>query len=199
MSLLKQSLILATLLTAMSGVGHAATVTTEVRPGNVLSAVTVHGVVVNGVDYNVTFGFNGFQATTPADLTFLGDAAGALDAASQLSAAVQAANVEELVATDFTTDKTYESNNFVIANALCTGLACVGSYIGDEGNRTTNGSPWLYLTSTNIGIVDEDVFAIFSPVKVSGIPEPSTWAIMVVGFCSLGLLSRRRRRTALAA
>ncbi len=38
-------------------------------------------------------------------------------------------------------------------------------------------------------------FAIVAPP----VPEPSTWAMMILGFCGLGLLSRRRNRTRLGA
>jgi hypothetical protein len=138
-----QVIVTMCLLFAVGGPARATTVITATFPGNVLVATAVDGVIVNGIDYNVTFGFNGFQATVPADLTFLGDAAGAVNATTQLSSAVQAANVEELAAVDFATSETHESNNFVVINTACTAPTCTAPYIGDEGNRTTNGSPWL--------------------------------------------------------
>jgi hypothetical protein len=37
------------------------------------------------------------------------------------------------------------------------------------------------------------------PLAVAPVPEPSTWAMMIVGFAGLGLAIRSRRRKALAA
>jgi hypothetical protein len=38
-----------------------------------------------------------------------------------------------------------------------------------------------------------------SPVPAANVPEPSVWALMILGFGSVGALLRRNRRTALAA
>lgn len=43
---------------------------------------------------------------------------------------------------------------------------------------------------------------VFSPGVfgvTSGVPEPSTWAMMILGFCGLGFIAYRRRQPALAA
>ncbi|MBI5264979.1 MAG: PEPxxWA-CTERM sorting domain-containing protein [Bradyrhizobium sp.] len=34
---------------------------------------------------------------------------------------------------------------------------------------------------------------------VTGVPEPSTWAMMILGFAGLGLVAYRRRKIALGA
>jgi hypothetical protein len=34
---------------------------------------------------------------------------------------------------------------------------------------------------------------------ITGVPEPSTWAMMLLGFCGLGLLAYRRKKPALTA
>jgi hypothetical protein len=48
-----------------------------------------------------------------------------------------------------------------------------------EGNN-------IYLANTNIQ-------ASFESVSVSAIPEPSTWAMMILGFCGIGYMTYRRR------
>ncbi len=42
-------------------------------------------------------------------------------------------------------------------------------------------------------------FALLDGVSLTAVPEPSTWAMMLVGFGGLGYAALRRRRTALAA
>lgn len=53
------------------------------------------------------------------------------------------------------------------------------------------------LTFTNLtGGVNEGVF--LDAVSVAAVPEPATWAMMLLGFGGIGLAMRRRRRPALA-
>ena len=53
------------------------------------------------------------------------------------------------------------------------------------------------LTFTNLtGGVNEGVF--LDAVSVAAVPEPATWALMLLGFGGIGLAMRRRRRPALA-
>jgi hypothetical protein len=40
------------------------------------------------------------------------------------------------------------------------------------------------------------VWAIFTPSVAVGVPEPSTWAMMLLGFGAIGLAARRRRKVA---
>ena len=41
-------------------------------------------------------------------------------------------------------------------------------------------------------------FALLDGVSLTAVPEPSTWAMMLVGFCGLGYAAYRRRRTPIA-
>jgi hypothetical protein len=36
-------------------------------------------------------------------------------------------------------------------------------------------------------------------LEVSAVPEPSTWAMLILGFVAIGFMARRRRSTALVA
>jgi hypothetical protein len=53
------------------------------------------------------------------------------------------------------------------------------------------------LTFTNLtGGVNEGVF--LDAVSVAAVPEPATWAMMLLGFCGIGFAMRRGRRPAVA-
>jgi PEP-CTERM motif len=41
-------------------------------------------------------------------------------------------------------------------------------------------------------------FGITSLTQVSGVPEPSTWAMMILGFCGLGFIAYRRKQNGAA-
>ena len=39
--------------------------------------------------------------------------------------------------------------------------------------------------------------AVIGDVSISAIPEPTTWAMMIIGFCGLGMMAYRRKKAAL--
>jgi hypothetical protein len=65
------------------------------------------------------------------------------------------------------------------------------------------GHHWVTFPSTGGYVLDFDVHSV-SPIdpppagSVSAVPEPSTWAMMMLGFCGLAFLVRRRRAAAKA-
>jgi hypothetical protein len=64
----------------------------------------------------------------------------------------------------------------------------------------TANSPTEVLSFLAVGTPDGNVppFALLDGVSLTAVPEPSTWAMMLVGFGGLGYAAFRRRRTALA-
>jgi hypothetical protein len=60
----------------------------------------------------------------------------------------------------------------------------------------TGSSETLSFLSTGVGTAAEPPFSLLDGVSIKGVPEPSTWAMMVLGFGLLGYASFRRRRTA---
>jgi hypothetical protein len=76
-----------------------------------------------------------------------------------------------------------------------------------NGNRTDpNTNPLVTLNFTlsdvqNVSFLrlssSQNAFEIDN-LRVSGVPEPATWAMMLLGFGGIGLAMRRRRRPALA-
>ncbi len=60
----------------------------------------------------------------------------------------------------------------------------------------TGSSETLSFLSTGTGGAAEPPFSLLDGVSLTSVPEPSTWAMMVLGFSLLGYASFRRRRTA---
>ncbi|MBV8745941.1 MAG: TIGR03118 family protein, partial [Xanthobacteraceae bacterium] len=73
-----------------------------------------------------------------------------------------------------------------------TGVASsVGLWALDFGNGTTGLADTLYFTS---GINDQKDGLFGSITSVTSVPEPSTWAMMLLGFAGLGFAFRQSRR-----
>ncbi|THD63279.1 FxDxF family PEP-CTERM protein [Phenylobacterium sp.] len=73
-----------------------------------------------------------------------------------------------------------------------------GLHIGSvsEVLVTLGGEQELIVTGTGVSTAGWSGTASFTPVAV---PEPATWALMIMGFGGAGALLRNRRRTAVAA
>jgi hypothetical protein len=54
-----------------------------------------------------------------------------------------------------------------------------------------DGGPDALISNTNDGVLGRYVFDVRSGSVVPGTPEPSTWAMILVGFAGMGLLARR--------
>jgi len=78
---------------------------------------------------------------------------------------------------------------FAYANATCTGLGANPCSQGLVGN-----TPGATISGQITGGVSFD-----SGGLQGGVPEPTTWALMILGFGGVGAAVRARRRTALAA
>jgi hypothetical protein len=76
-----------------------------------------------------------------------------------------------------------------------------GSFGPIQFEGFTSDTPFQVVTLTFSG-GDPDGFSVFDvTTAVAAVPEPSTWAMMLLGFCGLGFLAHRRRNqtSALAA
>jgi hypothetical protein len=131
-------------------------------------ASAVNDLIVDGKTYDVQFVLNG------TDTTFVGNDTGALAAANALDAAL---------------------NGSTAAFVHMIGDGSVTSFVvqdnGTEGVFSLSGGNahhWQICCTSP----DESV-AVFAAV-----PEPSTWAMMLLGFAGLGLAGWRSRRRSVA-
>ncbi|MBA2402921.1 MAG: PEP-CTERM sorting domain-containing protein, partial [Bradyrhizobium sp.] len=58
---------------------------------------------------------------------------------------------------------------------------------------TTGGSETLSFISNNAGAFG----GVVGGVTISAVPEPSTWAMMILGFAGVGFMAYRRRNQSL--
>jgi hypothetical protein len=58
----------------------------------------------------------------------------------------------------------------------------------------------LLASSATLLLVDENGrFSTFTTESIAAVPEPSTWAMMILGFVGIGFMTYRHRKSALAA
>jgi hypothetical protein len=77
---------------------------------------------------------------------------------------------------------------------------------GDAGSIANLSKSWAAAASGNIslrainelGAASGNDFAIDNLSFASGVPEPSTWAMLFLGFGAIGLMMRRRQTRGLA-
>jgi len=87
--------------------------------------------------------------------------------------------------------ETIDTGNLAIGNHGFSGWQqSTFNFIADGTSDT------LSFLSTGVGGAPLPPFALLDGVSIKGVPEPSTWAMMVLGFGLLGYASFRRRRTA---
>jgi hypothetical protein len=76
-----------------------------------------------------------------------------------------------------------------------------GSFVD---HALVDGGPNALVSNSNVGVNGRYLFqvrngAVTVPPLTGGVPEPSTWAMMILGFVGVGATVRRRRRTLGAA
>jgi hypothetical protein len=183
------TLVLATAFSALTA-PIAARAATLVGPSSFPTGVD--GLVVDGTTYNVTFtegSYNTvFSVTAP---TFLNNALGASDAASDLAVALNSlagtfigTTLAELIPYALISSR---SGDVVVDAVEC----CFGG-LGPLFQTTA----FAINFDTPVGSSPPRVeygFAVFT--EVSSVPEPGTWAMMLLGFAGIGFLAYRRNST----
>jgi hypothetical protein len=71
-------------------------------------------------------------------------------------------------------------------------LTFTGSFVGFTGGTITG----EVVTTSDLGVA---LFTVNAGGSITAVPEPSTWAMMLVGFAGLGYAGYRRTRVALSA
>jgi hypothetical protein len=64
---------------------------------------------------------------------------------------------------------------------------------------TSGGAQYRIGQTNGPDFVTSATFTIGAPSVVTAVPEPSTWAMMILGFAGIGAMTYRRRRTATLA
>lgn len=83
--------------------------------------------------------------------------------------------------------------SFILASGPVTSLTTPGVFFSQTGsfNLTANGSLQVGLFDTT-GVASGNDFAVDN-IRVTSVPEPMTWALMIMGFAGVGATLRRRR------
>jgi PEP-CTERM motif len=147
----------------------------------------VDGLVVDGTTYNVTFtqgSYNTvFSVTAP---TFLTNSTGASDAAGALAAALNSlagvppsAEFQEFIPYSAPDSFGDYLASFVYGTVQNTYAALNGANESDTSTFTSNPPT-----------VDSGI-AVFT--TVAAVPEPGTWAMMLLGFAGIGFMAYRRK------
>jgi len=160
----------------------------------------VNGLAVGGTTYNVSFTdgtcaglFSGCDAV--GDFTFQSQA-DAQAAAAALLAAIVGSSFDTAPGTTFGCIGG-EACSMLIPFGF-TGSGDFSSVATLNGNPTNSSAINLFASPTafDTGASTARVWALFAPV---GVPEPASWAMMLLGFGAIGLAMRRRRRSLAAA
>jgi hypothetical protein len=91
----------------------------------------------------------------------------------------------------------YEANFYVINNDNSIPSAITEPFVYDVSGSDSNfGSIWLYTYNYTLGYQTTFAYADMhvSTLTVSEVPEPSTWAMLLIGFAGLGYAGYRRAK-----
>jgi PEP-CTERM motif len=81
-------------------------------------------------------------------------------------------------------------------------VTSTGAYVSSEGSSSQGtASDYTYSTGTHYVEIELLNAAQDPPVTLefaSAVPEPSTWAMMILGFCGLGFIAYRRKQNGAA-
>ena len=192
------------ILAALAGIvavalaSPAAAATATINGSGQLTGAT--GVTVGGTSYTVTFVdgtcaglFGGCDAVS--DFTFQTQADAQAAAAALLAQVIVGSSFDAAPGTTFG----------CIGGEVCSMLIPFGFDAANFNSVATlngvpNNSSAVFLTASptafDTGTSNARVWALFAP---TGVPEPASWALMLLGFGAIGMAVRKRRRSFAAA
>ena len=187
----------------------AAAVTLQVDANGKLTGAT--GVIVNGQSYDVNFVdgtcayvFGGCDSTSDFDFTNNSDAAAAAQAllSQVLNQTFGGINYDtQYGMTAGCATNTYDSCGIVIPTTYTTwanGTGAINAALdGNDRVQSGYGASPAFNTSNDATWTWADFYLSGSPRPVYGVaavPEPETWAMMLLGFGGIGMALRRNRR-----
>ena len=80
-----------------------------------------------------------------------------------------------------------------VANAGAPSSTDSNVFLELDGDPITPGH--FQITGDNGAVIFSGTFTAGAPVIAAAVPEPSTWAMMILGFTGVGFLAHRRRRS----
>jgi len=183
---------------AMLAGGPAPAATQTINGSGQLTGAT--GVTVGGSTYNVTFTdgtcaglFGGCDGVT--DFTFQTQADAQAAAAALLAQAIVGTSFDTAPGTTFGCIGGDSCSMLIpfgfIADGSFNSVATLNGAAVNSSGVFLTASPTAFDTSTS----NARVWALFS--VATGVPEPSAWAMMLLGFGAIGLAVRLRRVAAL--
>jgi hypothetical protein len=95
----------------------------------------------------------------------------------------------DLIFATFATDFTITSSNGSVATITDAGTG-LEKYFAISGSQITS---LLFTDTSGDGFTQFKQFEISGLTQVGGVPEPSTWAMMILGFFGVGFMAYRRR------
>jgi PEP-CTERM motif-containing protein len=170
-----------------------------------LVAAPAHAVVVVTEYAGSTTGCFGSSCTATTDprfdhLSFSGTSFGPVPAGSVTLGSFDLANGTDTYNTTFTLDVAFTMPAGTNPNPQTFGAAVTGSVNGNSGSVTIDfsstpvvfnyngGSFSLVLTDLTLSPTDPNLVG-----TIAAVPEPSTWAMMILGLAGVGFMAYRRR------
>ena len=214
---------------ALVGQAHAATITFEEAvlvamnnsPGSAVTAgaqLSDQFLATDGVLFSSGAGYaavvnHGFPDLTPSPPNLIGGTAagGTLDYSAAIRASFfTTANTSVLATTNFVSvlGDMFPFNSGTITLSAYDYLGNLLGSVSDTDNHTSGTAPILTLNFSGMhsvtfsgtsGTVGFDNFQFGDLTAVNAVPEPSTWAMMILGFAGVGYMTYRRRKVAALA
>jgi hypothetical protein len=181
--------LLAAAIAAAVGCSYSSALKADTLVGGTTSTSGIDGLVVDSVTYDVTFVNNSYNNTFPANPTFFGNTSGASDAQVALYSALNNLDVTGLVG--LTPNTPYDNLNLAVPSSVPSGLTTTVACLAVEGACGTGTWGISQLTVDASGTYHNLDYAVFS--VASAVPEPATWAMLLLGFAGVGFMAYRRK------